>query len=226
MATDDSFDSFWPQEIALRQRVRDILAAEFGKPEGRVRATWVLRLIQEYGFEQDQIDINVAAGAGREAERSTIFADIVAYRDIERREPFIVVETKRPSESAGVKQAESYSRNLGADYHVWSNGLGQTRYFRTARYVDMSSESGNIPRWVGSGPVVERLPKTTILPPFRDETDLRDVVKVCHDQIFFRLGHDPAKAFDELMKLLFVKLVRVHGLNGTCHWLGMSISPR
>ncbi len=35
---------------------------------------------------------------------------------------------------------------------------------------------------------------------------MRNVVKACHDRIFFRLGHDPAKAFDELMKVLFVKL--------------------
>ncbi len=205
MATDETFDAVWPQDLPLRQRVRDILTKEFDKPEGRVRAQWVLRLVQEYGYHSEQLDVNVAAGAGRDAERSTVFADIVAYRDHARKEPFIVVETKRPAEKAGVKQAESYARNLGADYHVWTDGT-TTRYFRTARYVDLSTDTGNIPRWVGSGPQTERLPKTTLLPPFRDEPHLRTVVKVCHDQIFFRLGHDPAKAFDELMKLLFVKL--------------------
>ena len=200
-----SFEEFWPEDVVLRAKVKDVLVAEYDEPEGRVRAQWVLKLIQEYGFHTEQIDINVPAGAGREAERTVVTADIVAYRDRARHEPFIVVETKRPKEKAGVKQAESYSRNLGADFHVWGAGA-VTKYFRTARYIDRSAEIGNIPRWVGDAPVAERLPKTLQLPPFRDEPHLREVVKLCHDQIFFGIGHDPAKAFDELMKPCSVKL--------------------
>ncbi len=199
------FSDFWPSEIPLRKKLFDRLSNEYSTPEGRVRAQWVLRLIQEYAYESSKIDIEVPAGAGRAAEHSSVFADIVVYRDKARKEPLIVVETKRPNEKSGVKQAESYARNLGADYHVWTNGI-VTKYFRTAKYIDQSIEVGNIPRWVGDKPVVDRLPKTTILPPFRDENHLRDVIKACHDRIFFRLGHDPAKAFDELMKVLFVKL--------------------
>lgn len=205
MTAPADFLTFWPEDINLRVKVRNVLSAEYGTPEGRIRATWFLRMVQEYGFSTEQLDINVPAGAGREAEIGDVKADIVAYRDTARREPFIVVETKRPKEKAGVKQAESYARNLGADYHVWSNGT-TIKYFRTAKYIDQSTELGNVPRWVGEKPVVERLPKTTSLPPFRDEPHLRDVVKACHDQIFFRIGHDPAKSFDELMKVLFVKL--------------------
>ena len=187
--------------IRLRQR----LAAEAAKPEGRIRCEWVLRLIDEYGFTPDQIEINVASGAGRNAERGVVFADIVAYRDKRRKEPFIVVETKRPEEKSGIKQVESYARNLGANYHLWTNG-SSTRFFRTSRYIDQSVEVGNIPRWLGDRPVAIKPLKTLDLPPFRDEEHLREVVKVCHNQIFYRLGHDPAKAFDELMKILFLKL--------------------
>ena len=106
----------------LRDRLRTRLTAEFNEPEGAVRCFWVKRLIHEYGFQEEQLEINVAAGAGRDAERTAVFADIVAYRDKRRREPFVVVETKRPEEKRGIKQAESYARNLGADYHVWTNG--------------------------------------------------------------------------------------------------------
>jgi len=200
-----NLEHFWPASVPLRKNVRERLSKEYSTPEGPVRSVWVLRLIQEYNFDSEQIDTEVPAGAGRAAERSTVFADIVAYRDKTRREPLVVVETKRAEEKAGVKQAESYARNLGADYHVWTDG-NLVKYFRTAKYIDQSVEIGNIPRWVGDKPVAERLPKTTVLPPFRDEPHLRTVVKTCHDRIFFRLGHDPAKAFDELMKLLFLKL--------------------
>jgi len=200
-----NFKDFWPVNVLLRKKLLDILSEEFSAPEGGVRVQWILRLIQEYNFDPEQIDIEVPAGAGREAEGSSVFADIVAYRDKARKEPFAVIETKRPREKAGVKQAESYARNLGADYHVWTDGA-ITKYFRTAKYIDQSVEIGNIPHWVGDKPQARRLPKTILLPPFRDEPHLRTVVKACHDRIFFRLGHDPAKAFDELMKLLFLKL--------------------
>ena len=135
----------------------------------------------------------------------TVFADIVAYRDNQRRQPFLVVETKAPNERGGIAQAESYARNLGADYHSWTDGQ-TVRFFRTAKYQNESTEVGNVPHWLGDHPIARRLPKTQELPPFKDEPHLRAVVKACHDRIFFRLGHDPAKAFDELMKVLFIKL--------------------
>ncbi|MBI2859060.1 MAG: N-6 DNA methylase [Chloroflexi bacterium] len=201
----DNLDSLFCEGFRLSERLAKRLTAELQQPEGKVRAQWVAKLINEYGYDQEQIALNVAAGAGRDAEKSTVFADIVAYRDRRGQEPFLVVETKAPTESKGVKQAESYARNLGADYHAWSNGT-VVRFFRTAKYQNQSAEVGNIPHWLGEHPVGARLPKSQELPPFKDEPHLRSVVKVCHDRIFFRLGHDPAKAFDELMKLLFVKL--------------------
>ena len=208
MTSPDKLDgvmSFSPSGLKLSERLAKRLKAEWTQPEGNMRARWVAKLINEYGYDQEQLALNVAAGAGRDAERSSVFADIVAYRDRHRREPFLVVETKAPTETKGIRQAESYARNLGADYHAWSND-STSRFFRTAKYQDQSSEVGNIPHWLGEQPIGQRLPKTRDLPPFRDEPHLRSVVKVCHDRIFFRLGHDPAKAFDELMKLLFIKL--------------------
>ena len=208
MATPESADeliSIFPTGFKLSERLGKRLRKEWAQPEGNVRARWVARLIAVYGYSQEQIALNVAAGAGRNAERSTVFADIVAYRDRRRREPFLVVETKAPTESGGIRQAESYARNLGADYHAWTNGR-TVRFFRTAKYQNQSTEVGNIPHWLGDHPIDQRLSKTQELPPFKDEPHLRAVVKACHDRIFYRLGHDPAKAFDELMKVLFVKL--------------------
>jgi type I restriction enzyme M protein len=199
------FDALFPADCILRPQLRDLLKAEFDRPEGAVRCAWVSRLIREYGFDSEQVAINVAAGAGRDAERGAVFADIVAYRDKRRREPLLVVETKRPEERSGLKQAESYARNLGADYHVWTNGT-EVRFFRTSKYLDQSAELGNVPRWLGDVPVSTKPSKSLDLPPFRDEEHLRKVVDLCHDRIFYRLGHDPAKAFDELMKVLFLKL--------------------
>ena len=205
MASKSEVLALFPADFSLSERIGKRLNAEWTTPEGKVRARWVAKLILEYGYAQEQIALNVAAGAGRNAETSTVYADIVAYRDRRRKEPFLVVETKEPRERRGLLQAESYARNLGADYHSWSNGIID-RFFRTAKYRNESLEVGNVPHWLGSQPVGKHLAKTQLLPPFKDEPHLRAVVKSCHDRIFFRIGHDPAKAFDELMKLLFVKL--------------------
>ena len=205
MANSDDLMAIFPSGFQLSNRLGNRLRAEWAKPEGRVRALWVARLLSEYGYSQDQIGLEVPAGAGRNAERSSVFADIVAYRDHQRRQPFLVVETKAPNEKGGIAQAESYARNLGADYHSWTDGQ-TVRFFRTAKYQNESTEVGNVPHWLGDAPIAQRLPKTQELPPFKDEPHLRSVVKACHDRIFYRLGHDPAKAFDELMKVLFVKL--------------------
>ena len=205
MGNYDDLLAIFPKRFQLSDRLGRRLRAEWSTPEGKVRAQWVTKLINEYGYDQEQIALEVPAGAGRDAERSDVSADIVAYRDRQRKEPFLVVETRAPTGKGGVLQAESYARNLGADYHVWTDGR-TVRFFRTAKYRSQSPDVGNIPHWVGNNPIGRRLPKTKELPPFKDEPHLRAVVKACHDRIFFRLGHDPAKAFDELMKVLFVKM--------------------
>ncbi|MEX2109082.1 MAG: N-6 DNA methylase [Gemmatimonadaceae bacterium] len=179
------------------------------KPEAVVRVGWIARLIREYGYSSRQIEIEVPAGrVGRAADSGgdTVFADIVVYRDHAHKEPFFVLETKAPGEKKGVGQAESYSRNLGAEYHAWHNGTDARKFFRTARFSQDSQAVGDIPRWVGMKPIIAQIPKRMELPPFRDENEMRDVVHRCHELILEKQGHDPAKAFDELTKLLFLKL--------------------
>jgi type I site-specific restriction endonuclease len=103
-----------PEEIKIRlQKICDT-------PEGDVEARWIHRLIEHYRYSPKQLDVQIPAGAGRHAAKSTVVADIVVYRDAGHKEPLIVVEAKKEGETPfdGIKQAESYARNLGADYHV------------------------------------------------------------------------------------------------------------
>ncbi|HUY14385.1 MAG TPA: N-6 DNA methylase [Terriglobia bacterium] len=179
------------------------------KPEAQVRVSWIVRFIREYGYSSKQIDIEVPAGRiGRAADSGsdTVFADIVIYRDNAHKEPFCVMETKAPGQKKGIGQAESYARNLGAEYHAWHDGKNPRRFFRTERFGQQSQAVGDIPHWVGTKPIVAEISKNTELPPFRDENQMREVVHLCHELILEKQGHDPAKAFDELTKLLFLKL--------------------
>lgn len=189
---------------SIRPELLQHILKKIDEPEEKVRYWWIQKLINEYGYNSNQIDINMPAGVGR--KRSTVFADIVVFRDSERTEPFIVGEVKKEGENDGKdgEQGASYARNIGAEYHFWSNKT-MNKYWRTSLFPNKSQPVGNIPMWIGKKPVAEKAKKTEILPPFRDIQELRQVVNTCHNLIY-REGHDPAYAFDELTKLLFLKL--------------------
>jgi len=195
------------EEIKLPSDVQKRLEKVYSTPEGEVEARWIHKLITHYMYEPSQIGVQIPAGAGRNAGKSSVVADIVVYRDKKRAEPFIVIEAKQKDKFSieGVKQAESYARNLGAEYHVCSDWV-TSKYFKTARYIDQSTEIGNIPSWALGSDKKCYLSKNHRLPPFRDEEHLRSAVRKCHNWIFANLGHDPAKSFDELMKVFFLKM--------------------
>jgi len=194
--------------IKIRDELLNKLLKEVNLPEGQVRFYTIANLIRYCGYTSDRIEINVAAGVGRDAgkENVPVRADIVIYRDIARTEAFIVGETKAPKETTGIEQAESYARNLGAEFFFWTNdGKNRTAY-ATSKYPNKSKSIVDIPFWLGDQPISSKLSKSHKLPPFKDENALRAVVRACHDLIWEKQGHDPAKSFDELAKLLFLKL--------------------
>lgn len=193
--------------LGFTNHIINIVIAEKEKPEGKVRLQWLRKLVKEYRFPASHIDIEVPAGVGRDAGKRNIpvRADIVVYRDENKTKPLAIIETKAPKEKEGVAQAESYARNLGAEYHLWSNGLYE-RAFKTSTYPNQSDPIARLPVWVEDKPLPQKVPKTETLRPFKDEEELRQVISFCHDLILEKLGHDPAKAFDEMTKLLFIKL--------------------
>jgi len=125
------------RDVKLPSDVRKCLEKVCDTPEGDVEARWVHRLVGHYLYDPRQIALRVPAGGGRAAGKSTVVADVVVYRDKKRKEPFIVVEAKQRNafSTDGVKQAESYSRSLGADFHICSDWI-TTKYYKTARYID------------------------------------------------------------------------------------------
>lgn len=174
------------------------------QPEEKIRYWWVQKLIHEYNYDSRQINIEVPAGIEVDPKRP-VRADIVVYRDFERTEAIIEGEVEPQGQREDIAKAEGYARNLGAEYYFWSD-KDNTKFFRTSPYPRKSTPIGNIPYWMEKKPVLSKLPKTHILPPFRSEQELKAVMAACHDLIWAKQGHDPAKAFDELGKLLFLKL--------------------
>lgn len=66
---------------------------------------WLGKLVKEYHYPANQIDVFVSAGVGRDAgNRNTpVKADIVVYRDVGLTQSFIVIETKAPDQKKGLE---------------------------------------------------------------------------------------------------------------------------
>jgi len=184
-----------------------------GKENEAIVHYWaVCKLAFEYQYPMEHIDIEVSCGGigrkaiGAEKGAGSSHADIVVYTHESRRPgtALIAVECREHGGVDGSGQAASYSRALQSRYHLFTDSE-RWKAFETQPHPVDGLPISDIPRWVGYKPLAARLSKSHLLPALTDEKQLRDLVKVCHDRIHSE-GIDPAKAFDELVKLFFVKV--------------------
>ncbi|GAI17989.1 unnamed protein product, partial [marine sediment metagenome] len=144
-------------------------------PEGKTRISWIIKLNKKYGYSYDHMAIEVPMRQiGR--RETYAYADLVIYR---KAKPFIVFEFKAEGHTEGIEQAESYARQINAEFWVWSRGIERIHdtYYRRTRYDPQPSEKvPNIPQMIDSKPFIKPLSrKGRILTPFRDEQEIREV---------------------------------------------------
>ncbi|MHB8907664.1 MAG: N-6 DNA methylase [Syntrophales bacterium] len=177
-------------------------------PEERVRQLYLLVLTEEYGYSIDQISEELdVSGRGSAQAR----ADFVIWRGAkdktDEKSPFIIVECK--SDNVGIKphdyaQGEHYARMTDAPFFVTHNSR-ETRYWRVKKdkmpgYIE---EIENIPHADSTDKEIEEL--FSKLRVFK-EKEFADLLHQCHNVIRNREKKDPAAAFDEIAKILFVKV--------------------
>ena len=204
----ESYVTIDPTKIGKRLLV-SLFSGWLSKEEESIIHYWTIcRLVGDYGYPVDQIDHEVSCGGlGRQAISSgDTKADIVVYTHPNRSPgtALIAIECKEYGGVNGEKQAASYSRALQSPYHLFTDSNLWSAFETQPHPID-GFIVGDIPHWVGSKPLQKRLSKQHRLPPITDEEHLRSLIKMCHNQIHGE-GVDPAKAFDELVKLFFVKL--------------------
>ncbi len=197
-----------PSKIGKRL-LKSLFSSWLAKEQEAIVHYWAIcQLICDYGYPNDHIDHEVSCGGigSRASVGSNTRADIVVYSHKNRGpdSALLVVECKEYGRGNGRQQAASYARALQAPYYIITDSSDWTAFQTQPHPIDGNPVS-DIPRWVGSKPLNQRLPKTHILPPITDEEHLRSLVRNCHNQIHSE-GLDPAKAFDELVKLFFVKV--------------------
>jgi type I restriction enzyme M protein len=177
-------------------------------PEETVRQEYLLVLVNEYGFALEQIAEEMdLTGRGSAAAR----ADFVIWRTAQDKAddnaPFIIVECK--SDNVTIKpldysQGENYARICGAPFFVTHNSR-ETKYWRVKKdkVPGYTEEIENIPHGDASdNDIKELLSKLRVF----KEKEFADLLHKCHNIIRNREKKDPAAAFDEIAKVLFIKV--------------------
>lgn len=182
------------------------------KPEEQVRQQYICRLVDSYGYSLDQMaqELQVTnSQRGQGAARG----DIVIWRSKEdklnNKSALIVVECK--AESVTIRQEDyfqgcNYAAWAGADFFVTTN-LKETRVFRVVK--------GELPK---------RLEEIADIPTADKAQDQKEIDKLlqqtkaftrdefskllfkCHNIIRNNDKLSPEAAFDEISKILFIKI--------------------
>lgn len=178
-------------------------------PEERVRQEYVCTIINEYGYAPDQMaeEIHVAGKRGTGLAK----ADILIWRTREDKDSgahaFIVIECKADNVSIDpevYQQGSNYAQYEQAPFFVAHNNR-QTKVFKVdlAKRAPNFSEIQDIPRAGASEKEIgEMLSRLKIF----KEHEFADLLHECHNVIRNREHLDPAAAFDEIAKILFVKV--------------------
>ena len=177
-------------------------------PEEKVRQEYLRILVNEYGYALDQMDEELeVTGRGSGHAR----ADFVIWRTtqdkLDGKNPLIAVECKADNitiKPADYGQGDNYARLTGAKFFVTHNS-NETKYWRVVheKMPKTLEEIENIPHADASDKEIEELLKR--LKVFKED-EFADLLHQCHNVIRNREKKDPAAAFDEIAKILFIKV--------------------
>ena len=167
-------------------------------PEEIVRQLWVYKLIHQYGYQPDEIDLEKSVQFGTEV--GTKAADIIVYTDDTKETPKIIVECKKPKRKDGIEQLKSYMNAKGAPVAVWSNGSDNIILYRPYPR-EFDDTLFDIPRR-GQQPKDVLEAKKTLL-QLRTEFNFKKIVQDLEELVLADSGKDE---FNEIFKLIFAKI--------------------
>jgi type I restriction enzyme M protein len=167
-------------------------------PEEIVRQLWVYKLIHQYGYKADEIDLEKSVQFGTEV--GTKSADIIVYSDSSKLTPKIIIECKKPKRKDGIEQLKSYMNAKGAPVAVWSNGSDSIILYRPypAQFDDTLFD---IPKR-GQEPKDVLEAKKTLL-QLKKAFNFKKIVQDLEELVLADSGKDE---FNEIFKLIFAKI--------------------
>ncbi|CRI66574.1 conserved hypothetical protein [Thiocapsa sp. KS1] len=167
-------------------------------PEEIVRQLWVYKLVHQYGYSADQIDLEKSVQFGTEI--GTKAADIIVYTDATKTTPKIIIECKRPKRKDGIEQLKSYMNAKGAPVAVWSNGADNIILYRPypAQFDDTLFD---LPKR-GQEPKDVLEAKKTLL-QLKKDFNFKKILQDLEELVLADSGKDE---FNEIFKLIFAKI--------------------
>ncbi len=184
------------------------------KPEEEVRQRYICRLIDNYGYSIEQMDQEIQVSNSQRGQGAAR-ADIVVWKSKEdklavpTKSPIIVVECKAESvtiHEADYFQGYNYASWAGADFFVTTN-LKETRIFKVIKgeLPKRLEEIVDIPdvAKANNPKEIDKLLKQT--KAFTRDEFSRLLFK-CHNIIRNNDKLSPEAAFDEISKILFIKI--------------------
>ena len=182
------------------------------KPEEEVRQKYVCRLIDNYGYSIEQMTQEIPVNNSHRGQ-GMARADIAVWRNVEDKNngisPIIIVECKAESVTIHEEdyfQGYNYASWAGADFFVTTN-LKETRIFRVIKgeMPKKLEEIIDIPNasQANSEKEIDKLLKQTKAFS-RDE--FSKLLFKCHNIIRNNDKLSPEAAFDEISKILFIKI--------------------
>ena len=170
--------------------------------EELVRQLYINKLINEYNYPKEKMELEYSVSFGREKKR----ADIVIFDKCETTTPYIIVELKKPKLKDGKEQLKSYCNATGAPIGVWTNG-GQISFYHR-KDPNFFEDLPNIPtfdeklsdilseRWT----IYDLILKDKLI---TEKKSLKDLILEMEDEVLANAGVD---VFEEVFKLIFTKL--------------------
>lgn len=190
------------EEKGKKGRIKDYITGEWIRaiPENReAKVVFEERLEKEYGYSKGQMqpEFMIQHGSTRIGP-----ADIVVFHDGRNKSQeniFIIVECKQKNRHDGIEQLKSYLAPCkSAKYGVWFNGK-DIYHIQKLDKAPHYKEVFNIPQ---KGKKLG-LPSKGSLKPV---TDFVNIFRTIHNHIYANEGLNSAQAFDEMVKLLFLKI--------------------
>ena len=171
-------------------------------PEEAVRQLYLDKLINEYKYSTDRINLEHAIHFGREVKR----ADIVIFEKERPTTEYIIVELKKSKEKDGKDQLRSYCNATGATISVWTNGSQISCFNRKdpnyfEEIPDIPSANQSLKDILDEPFTLKDLIiKDKIL---KEGKSLRQIIENMEDEVLANAGVD---VFEECFKLIFTKL--------------------
>ncbi len=183
------------------KREKDILVYDKNKnkswPEEIIRQLWLWRLIKEYQYPLNRIEVEKSVQFG--GEIYTKKADIVIYKE-DKITPYVVFELKQPEAKKAEQQLKSYMSGEGAEGGVWSNGFQQFILYRPypKEYVTTLSDIPKVDQtWD------DLFEEKRTYDELESSFDLSYIVKRLEEMVLAQAG---VNVFNEVFKLIYSKL--------------------